>query len=34
MRALSFGPNGEGDIVYLVLEDQRRLDLLVVFWMG
>lgn len=24
MRTLSFGPNGEGDIVYLILEDQRR----------
>jgi len=31
-RALSFGPHGEGDIVYLILEDQRRVDLLVVLW--
>jgi hypothetical protein len=34
MRALTFGPNGEGDIVYLVLEDQRRVDILVVVWLG
>ncbi|MFD1045114.1 hypothetical protein ACFQ1S_05665, partial [Kibdelosporangium lantanae] len=32
MRALSFGPNGQGDIVYLVIEDLRRVDLLVVLW--
>lgn len=30
MRALAFGPNGEGDIVYLVLEEERRVDILVV----
>lgn len=34
MRALSFGPHDEGDIVYLVLEDQRRVDILVVLWLG
>ena len=34
MRALSFGPEDQGDIVYLILEDQRRVDLLVVPWMG
>lgn len=34
MRALTFGPHGEGDIVYLILEDQRRVDLLVVTWLG
>jgi hypothetical protein len=34
MRALSFGPNGEGDLVYLILEDQRRVDLLVVLWVS
>jgi hypothetical protein len=34
MRALSFGPNGDGDIVYLILEDQRRVDLLVVLWLA
>ena len=34
MRALAFGPNGEGDIVYLILDDQRRVDILVVLWLG
>ena len=34
MRAWTFGPNGEGDIVYLILEDQRRVDLLVVSWLA
>jgi hypothetical protein len=34
MRTLAFGPNGEGDIVYLVLEDQRRVDILVVLWLA
>ncbi|MGH3437644.1 MAG: hypothetical protein ACRDR6_23110 [Pseudonocardiaceae bacterium] len=33
MRALTFGPYGEGDIVYLILEDQRRVDILVVLWL-
>lgn len=33
MRAWTFGPHGEGDIVYLILEDQRRVDLLVVLWL-
>jgi hypothetical protein len=34
MRALSFGPHGEGDIVYLILDDQRRVDILVVLWLA
>ncbi|OZM83761.1 hypothetical protein [Pseudonocardia sp. MH-G8] len=34
MRALTFGPNREGDIVYLVLEDRRRVDILVVLWLA
>ncbi len=34
MRALRFGPHGEGDIVYLILEDQRRVDILVVLWLA
>lgn len=33
MRALTFGPHGEGDIVYLILEDHRRVDILVVVWL-
>lgn len=34
MRALSFGPHAEGDIVYLILDDQRRVDILVVLWLS
>jgi hypothetical protein len=34
MRAVSFGPDGQGDIVYLILDDLRRVDILVVVWMG
>ncbi|MCI2423897.1 hypothetical protein MOQ72_41510 [Saccharopolyspora sp. K220] len=34
MRAWRFGPHGEGDIVYLILNDQRRVDLLVVLWLA
>ncbi len=34
MRALPFGPHGEGDIVYLILDDQRRVDILVVIWLA
>ncbi|HEX7662471.1 MAG TPA: hypothetical protein VF444_23650 [Pseudonocardiaceae bacterium] len=34
MRAMSFGPDNEGDIVYLILDDQRRVDILVVLWLS
>ena len=34
MRALTFGPDGQGDIVYLILDDLRRVDILVVIWLG
>jgi len=34
MRALTFGPHGEGDIVYLVPEEERRVDILVVLWLA
>lgn len=34
MRTLLFGPHSEGKIVYLILEDQRRVDLLVVLWLA
>ncbi|HEV2778523.1 MAG TPA: hypothetical protein VGX25_03910 [Actinophytocola sp.] len=34
MRTLTFGPSGEGKIVYLILEDQCRVDLLVVLWLA
>jgi hypothetical protein len=34
MRVVSFGPNGEGFVVYLILEDQRRVAVLRVMWLG
>lgn len=34
MRELVFGASGEGTVTYLVLEDQRRVDVLLVQWMG
>ncbi len=34
MRALTFGPDGQGDVVYLILDDLRRVDILVVIWLG
>lgn len=34
MRALTFGPAAQGDIVYLILDDLRRVDILVVVWLG
>jgi hypothetical protein len=34
MRVLSFGPDGEGFAVYLILEDQRRIVVLRVMWLG
>jgi hypothetical protein len=32
MRQLVFGPGGKGMVTYLVLEDQRRVDVLRVLW--
>ena len=34
MRTLIFGPHGEGKVVYLILEDQRRVDILFVLWLA
>jgi hypothetical protein len=34
MRTLTFGPHGEGKLVDLILEDQRRVDILVVLWLA
>lgn len=34
MRPCTFGPNDEGMTVYLILDDQRRVDLLTVVWAG
>jgi hypothetical protein len=34
IRTMIFGPSGEGMITYLILEDQRRVDILDVLWIG
>lgn len=34
VRTLLFGPHREGMITYLILENQRRVDLLKVIWLG
>ncbi|GLY27418.1 hypothetical protein [Kineosporia sp. NBRC 101731] len=34
MRSVLFGPNGEGLLVYLILEDQRRVIPLQMTWLG
>jgi hypothetical protein len=34
MRAVPFGANGEGFVVYLILEDQLRVAVLRVIWLG
>lgn len=34
MRQLVFGPGGMGLVTYLVLEDQQRVDVLRVAWVG
>lgn len=34
MRELVFGPRGSGTVTYLILEDQRRVDVLLVQWAG
>lgn len=34
VRRWSFGPDGAGQVVYLVLEDRREVHLLVVQWLG
>lgn len=33
-RAMAFGPDGNGLLSYLILEDQRRVILLIVLWAG
>lgn len=33
-RSIAFGPHGEGLLSYLILEDQRRVCLLIVLWIG
>lgn len=34
VRTLAFGAAGHGLITYLILEDQRRVDILKVLWIG
>lgn len=34
VRQMVFGPGGKGLVTYLVLEDQRRVDVLLVTWVG
>lgn len=34
MRALTFGERGQGDVVYLIIGERRRVDLLTVLWLG
>lgn len=34
VRELLFGPHGAGKVTYLILDDQQRVDLLMVQWVG
>jgi hypothetical protein len=34
MRQVVFGAAGRGLVIYLILEDQRRVDVLEVLWLG
>ena len=34
VRTLAFGPDHQGLVTYLVLEDLRRVDILKVLWIG
>lgn len=34
VRTLTFGLTAQGMITYLILEDQRRVDILDVLWLG
>ncbi|MGH3940945.1 MAG: hypothetical protein ACRDTG_20365 [Pseudonocardiaceae bacterium] len=34
MRTVVFGPGGAGFATYLILEDQQRVDILQVTWVG
>jgi hypothetical protein len=33
VRTLTFGPHHEGFVTFLILEDQRRVDILTVMWL-
>jgi hypothetical protein len=34
VRTLTFGPHREGLVAFLILEEQRRVDILEVLWLG
>jgi hypothetical protein len=34
VRRWAFGPGQAGQVVYLILEDQRRVDILLVLWLA
>jgi hypothetical protein len=34
LRTLAFGSSGQGMMTFLILEDQRRVDILDVLWVG
>jgi hypothetical protein len=34
VRTMSFGPSHEGVAAYLILEEQRRVDLVPIAWLG
>ncbi len=34
VRRWVFGPEGAGQVVYLILEDQREVHLILVLWLG
>ncbi|ONI73303.1 hypothetical protein ALI144C_46180 [Actinosynnema sp. ALI-1.44] len=34
MRQWVFGPHGEGLVLYMILEDQQRVDVLEIFWLA
>lgn len=34
VRTLTFGPRREGLVAYLILDEQRRVDILKVLWLG
>ena len=33
MRRLLFGPEGRGEVIYLVVEDLQRVDVLRIYWL-
>jgi hypothetical protein len=33
MRRILFGPEGRGEVIYVVVEDQQRVDVVRVYWL-